>query len=75
MPKNKTRLPKTVTTQDRDTTIRHLLPEDVALADRTGACICTAKSLINVCRGDYSVKCKDMPWRCPLRTNTSTPTL
>lgn len=75
MPKNKTRQPRRVTTTDRDTTIRHLMPEDIQLAERTGACVCTASTLLQVIRGDYSAKCTDMPWKCPLRQATETPSV
>lgn len=38
-----------------------------------GACICSPKGILCVFRGNYSVKCGDMPWHCPLTFSIETP--
>jgi hypothetical protein len=36
-------------------------------------CICCASAILKAFRGNYTAKCDEMPWRCPLATANKTP--
>lgn len=40
-----------------------------------GACICCPRGILCAFRGNYNVRCSDMPWACPIASSRQTPTV
>jgi hypothetical protein len=75
VPRNKTHLPARQGPVFNAQELLNASNEAIQAFVTHGACICSPKGILCAFKGNYAVKCSDMPWACPLASSRQTPTV